>query len=81
MCMNCGCGMPEDKHGNDANITASDLRRAGDANGQSMSDTIGHIQQAAADMGTTGGGGVNSGGWDTGLPSMGVSPDSLGSRD
>ncbi len=54
MCMNCGCGMPDDKHGNDANITASDLRRAGEANGQSMGDTVTHIQQAAAQMGGTG---------------------------
>ncbi len=79
MCMNCGCGMPDDKHGNDANITLSDLRRAGEANDQSMSDTVGHIQQAAADMGVTGVGGMSSGD-PTGLTSMGMSPESLRSR-
>ena len=36
MCMNCGCGKPDDDHGVIANITAHDLRRAGEANGQSM---------------------------------------------
>ncbi|HEX5591443.1 MAG TPA: hypothetical protein VFX65_14215 [Candidatus Limnocylindrales bacterium] len=36
MCMNCGCGKPDDEHGNPANITAAELRKAGAANGQSL---------------------------------------------
>lgn len=36
MCLNCGCGQPDERHGNDANITAADVRRAGDANGQDL---------------------------------------------
>ena len=36
MCLNCGCGKPDDDHGNPANITADDLHRAGAANGQSL---------------------------------------------
>jgi len=43
MCLNCGCGKPEDSHGNPANITASDLRRAGRANGQSMETSARNI--------------------------------------
>ena len=36
MCLNCGCGKPNEDHGNPANITADDLRRAGEANDQSL---------------------------------------------
>jgi len=43
MCLNCGCGKPEDPHGNPANITADDLRRAGRANGQSMETSARNI--------------------------------------
>jgi hypothetical protein len=43
MCMNCGCGQPNDDRGNGANITADDLRRAGDANGQSLRESAQHI--------------------------------------
>jgi hypothetical protein len=31
MCMNCGCGMNEEDHGNSANITAAGLLRAAKA--------------------------------------------------
>ncbi len=43
MCMNCGCGQPNEDHGKPANITASDLRRAGDMNRQSLRETAQHI--------------------------------------
>ena len=43
MCMNCGCGQPDEDHGKAANITAEALRRAGDANGQSMRESAQHI--------------------------------------
>ena len=33
MCLNCGCGKPDDDHGNEADITMDDLRKAGEANG------------------------------------------------
>jgi hypothetical protein len=46
MCMNCGCGEPDNRHGNDANITMEDLRRAGDANGQDVDETVGNIEKA-----------------------------------
>ena len=31
MCMSCGCGEPNEKHGNPDNITLDDLRRAAQA--------------------------------------------------
>ena len=43
MCMNCGCGQPHEDHGKPENITAEELQRAGDANGQSMRESAQHI--------------------------------------
>lgn len=43
MCMNCGCGLPHEDHGKEANITAEDLKRAGDANGQTLRVSAQHI--------------------------------------
>ncbi len=43
MCMNCGCGQPNEDHGNPANITADELARAGEANGQSLCESAQHI--------------------------------------
>ena len=54
MCMNCGCGKPEDRHGDEANITLSDLRAAGEANDQSLDETISNIQQAWQQQGEGG---------------------------
>lgn len=31
MCMSCGCGTPEDDHGNRDNITRDDLQKAAQA--------------------------------------------------
>ena len=46
MCLNCGCGKPDDDHGNDANITMDDLRKAGEANGQDVDQTVANIEKA-----------------------------------
>ncbi len=46
MCMNCGCGLPNDDHGEATNITADKLRQAGDANGQSLRESAQHILEA-----------------------------------
>ena len=56
MCMNCGCGQPNEDHGKPANITASDLRRAGDMNRQSLRETAQHILETVEliDAGRTG---------------------------
>jgi hypothetical protein len=41
--MNCGCGQPHEDHDKPENITASELQRAGDANGQSLRESAQHI--------------------------------------
>jgi hypothetical protein len=46
MCLNCGCGQPNERHGNDANITADDLRRAGEANGQDVATSAANVRSA-----------------------------------
>jgi hypothetical protein len=43
MCMNCGCGQPNEDHGKPENLTAAHLRRAGEANDQSMRESAQHI--------------------------------------
>jgi hypothetical protein len=44
MCMNCGCGDIEDRHGSPENITLGDVRRAADVNAQDMQTTVSHLQ-------------------------------------
>jgi hypothetical protein len=46
MCMNCGCGRPDDDNGLPANITADALRAAAKANGQSLRESAQHILEA-----------------------------------
>jgi hypothetical protein len=46
MCMNCGCGQPYEDHGKPENITAQDLQRAADANGQSVRESAQHVTEA-----------------------------------
>ena len=48
MCMNCGCGQPHEDHGNQANITADALLRAGEANDQSLRESAQHIVETVA---------------------------------
>ena len=43
MCMNCGCGQPNEDHDNPDNITAQDLHRAAQANDHSMREAAQHI--------------------------------------
>ncbi|MFN8622303.1 MAG: hypothetical protein U0869_16345 [Chloroflexota bacterium] len=69
MCMNCGCGAPEDRHGDPANITATDLRRAGEANGQTLAETMrnlndayGQVQGQEQGQGASGAGGGSGSG-------------------
>ena len=54
MCMNCGCGQPHEDHGNPANITATDLQRAGDANHQSIRQSAQHILETVELIDTAG---------------------------
>jgi hypothetical protein len=48
--MNCGCGQPADNQGNPANITTQDVRAAADATGQSLSETLEHMQASIDKM-------------------------------
>ena len=45
MCLNCGCGQPNEDHGNPANITAERLQAAAEANGQSLRESAQNIVQ------------------------------------
>ena len=47
MCLNCGCGEPNERHDNEANITLDDVRRAGEANGQSVEESLRNMGTAA----------------------------------
>lgn len=47
MCLNCGCGELNERHGKDANITLEDVRRAGEANGQSVEESLRNMGMAA----------------------------------
>jgi hypothetical protein len=46
MCMNCGCGRPNDDKGDSANITAADLRGAADSNDQTLRESAQHILES-----------------------------------
>jgi hypothetical protein len=45
MCLNCGCGEPNNDQGNPDNITLDDLNRASAATGQSLHETIDHMER------------------------------------
>ncbi len=68
MCMNCGCGQPNDEQGNSANITYNELQQAAQANGMSVDQAVhnmvdslhkveGHdpMTQSSSSSGTSGG--------------------------
>lgn len=46
MCMNCGCGKPDDRHEHPENLVAEDIRAAARANGQSLQETAHNILAA-----------------------------------
>lgn len=47
MCANCGCGVPEDRHGEDRNILWSEVEAAAEANDQSPGEAASNIQEMA----------------------------------
>ncbi|MGP3959126.1 hypothetical protein ACTWPT_24275 [Nonomuraea sp. 3N208] len=47
MCLSCGCGEPDNDHGNPANITAQDLRSAAQAAEISPQEAADNIQAGA----------------------------------
>ena len=46
MCMNCGCGKPEDQHGSQDNITRQALEKAAEANKTDLRQTADNISAA-----------------------------------
>lgn len=46
MCLNCGCGMPDDDMGNQDNITLTDLAKAAIASKMSAQDTLKAIKDS-----------------------------------
>lgn len=44
MCASCGCGVPNDDHGDKANITLNDIERAAKAAGVSASQAADNIK-------------------------------------
>ena len=47
MCVSCGCGTPEDKHGDDRNITLSEIQAAAEAAGVPVSEVVANIGKGA----------------------------------
>ncbi len=48
MCMDCGCGMAHDDMGEpDVHITYERIKKAADANGQTVSETLDTIRKTA----------------------------------
>ena len=47
MCATCGCGVPEDKHGDERNITWSQIEAAAAANDQSADEVVNNIEKMA----------------------------------
>ena len=51
MCASCGCGIPEDKHGDDRNINWSEIVASAEANNISPTEAIHNIQKMAEQQG------------------------------
>ena len=47
MCLSCGCGQPNEKHGNPANITLDDLKKAAQAAGIETEQAADNIHAGA----------------------------------
>jgi hypothetical protein len=47
MCLNCGCHDAHDDHGNQVNITYEDVKRAGEANGMGVAESLAMILETA----------------------------------
>jgi hypothetical protein len=45
MCLTCGCGIPNDDHGDERNITYDDLKAASDAAGASVEEVLNNFNE------------------------------------
>lgn len=50
MCLNCGCGMPDDDMGNPDNITTETLRKAAKASNMTLKDTVENIKASLTQL-------------------------------
>jgi len=48
MCVDCGCGQPDDRHGDERHITMSDIRAAADASEVSVEEVAARISKEVA---------------------------------
>ena len=53
MCASCGCGRPNDDHGDSRNITLQDIDQAAQAAGTSRERVVEKIQQALSGQSTS----------------------------
>lgn len=51
MCMNCGCGEVNERHGNEDNIVAEDVIHAAKASGLDVNATVRNLQDSLRRMG------------------------------
>ncbi|HSL12324.1 MAG TPA: hypothetical protein VLA82_13515 [Actinomycetota bacterium] len=52
MCANCGCGIPEDKHGDDRNINWSEVVASAEANDITPDQAIQNMQEMSRKQGS-----------------------------
>ncbi len=50
MCLTCGCGEPDNDHGDPAHITYEDLKAAADAAEISLDEAVGNLQDTLNNM-------------------------------
>ena len=51
MCANCGCGSPEDNHGDDRNINWSAIVASAEANDITAAEAVQNMQKMAEQQG------------------------------
>jgi hypothetical protein len=51
MCANCGCGIPEDKHGDDRNINWSEIVASAEASGITPAEAVRTIAEMSKQQG------------------------------
>jgi hypothetical protein len=49
MCLNCGCGEPDERH-QPTDITRDDLQRAADGSGMTLERTAANVQESISAM-------------------------------
>jgi hypothetical protein len=52
MCLNCGCGEPDERH-QTTDITREDLQRAADGSGMSMEQATTNMTESLSKIGST----------------------------